>query len=176
MHTTLAKLKAAGACAPRYRHLCKALGGFSAYGRNTPLPYTRILELNGLKDCLWSLAHGDADSLLVCRLAALAFAQRAERYTDDVRVKECNKITHLYLHGEATEEELEAAWEAARDAGWDAARDAARAAWAAVGAAWGAVRDAGAAGVAEWAAVEAAERQAQVEILRTILQQCEVKT
>ena len=158
MHTTLAKLKAAGACQKRYRHLCEALGGVSAYGKDTPLPYTRILELNGVEACLWSLAHGDAESLLVCRLAALAFAQRAERYTDDVRVKDCNKITHLYLHGEATEEELDAA----REAAWAAraARGTARAAWAARAAVGAAV---GAAGEAE--------RRAQNEILRTILQQ-----
>jgi hypothetical protein len=167
MHTTLAALKAAGACTKRYPYLCKALGGVRAYGRDTPLSYTRILETNGLNDCLWALAHGDAESLLVCRLAALAFAQRAERYTDDARVKDCNRITHLYLHGEATEEELTAAWDAARAAAraaaWAAAGDAAwvsawatRAAWAAQDAAW------------------AAERQAQVEILRTMLQQWEV--
>ena len=143
MHTTLAKLKAEGACQGRYRHLCKALGGARAYGKDTPLPYARILELNGLLDCLWSLEHGDAEALHVCRLAALAFAQRAERYTDDARIKDCNRVRHLYLHGEATEEEWDAARSAAREA-WDAARDAASDAWA-------------------------VERRAQNEILRGIL-------
>jgi hypothetical protein len=170
MYTTLAELKAAGACAPSYKALCKALGGADAYGRVTPLPYIRILELNGLSDCLWALAHGDAESLLVCRLAALAFAQRVERYTDDTRVKDCNRITHLYLHGEATEEELAAAQAAAEAAAEAAARAAARAAaWAALHAAWAALHAAGEA----WVAAGAAEYQAQITILRDILTQCE---
>jgi hypothetical protein len=107
--TTLAEPKKAKACAPSYRCLCKQLGGYRKYGKSTPLAYTRILELNGLNDCLWALAHGDEAALYVCRLAALVFAQRAERYTDDERVRNCNRVTHLYLHGEATCEELSAA-------------------------------------------------------------------
>jgi hypothetical protein len=128
LHTTLARLKAAGACTERYRHLCKALGGIRQYGKGAPLPYSVILEHNGFDDTLWALAHGDDEAKWLCRLAALAFAQRVEHLVNDRRVGECNRITHLYLHGE----ESAAAWVAARDAAeaaaWDAARSAARSA------------------------------------------------
>lgn len=193
MHTSLAHLHKAGACKGRYRFLAKSLGGIRYYGKKTPLPYSKILESNELNDCLWALGNGDDDAVWICRLAALAFAMRAERYTNDVRVKELNKTNHLFLHGEeSTAAKEAAAWKATRVAG-EAARDAALTAaksaiWNAAGDAMGAAREArDAAGNAKatvrhassapasaaMAAARDAERKEQIEILRALLSQME---
>ena len=149
LHTTLAALKAAEACAPRYRHLCRKLGGLRKYGRDTPVTYLRILELNGLEDCIWALFHGRAAAILLGQMWALDCAERVQHLS--VAAQVCNGVTRLYLHGEATREEVSAAA--------DAARAAARAAWAARAASWAAARDAWAARAAAraaWAAADAA--------------------
>jgi hypothetical protein len=54
--TTLKELTDAWACPGRYRHLCEALGGATAYGRTTPIPVLTILEHNGMADAEWALA------------------------------------------------------------------------------------------------------------------------
>jgi hypothetical protein len=95
-----------------------------------------------------------------------AIASRGE--TVDPRSRRAIEVKRLWLDGQATDEELAAAWAAAWDAAWDAARfaaeaaarDAARAAaWAA---AWDAARDAAwaAARDAAWAAAWVAARDA----------------
>ena len=168
MHTSLAQLHDAGACAPRYKHLCKELGGVAQYGRKTPLPYSRILETNGLEDCLWALFHGDEKAVWVGRLACLAFAQHVEHLAKDSRVTDCNKTVHLYLHGEAAADDAAARWAAAAaDARWAAAAADARWAAAAADARW-------AAAAARWADDDDDdERKAQVEILQALLRQME---
>jgi len=61
LHTTFNRLKLAGACGQQpgsgtgYDKLAQALGGTTAYGRDRPIPMTRILESNGLSDTLWCL-------------------------------------------------------------------------------------------------------------------------
>jgi len=103
---------------------------------------------------------------------------------DEDRPRRAIKVARMFAVGEATREELAAAWDAAwaaaraaardaaRDAAWAAARAAARdAAWAAAraaarDAAWAAARD------AAWAAAWAAARAAQCGIIRKYFPKC----
>lgn len=39
----------------RYRRLAKALGGIRNYGRNTPIPLLKVLDVCGLYNAIWSL-------------------------------------------------------------------------------------------------------------------------
>jgi len=80
---------------------------------------------------------------------------------EDVRCWQAIETKRKWLRGEATDDELTAAWDAACDAAWDAACDAARdAAW---DAAWAAARAAAraAAWAAAWDAAWDAARDAQ---------------
>ena len=128
LSTTLSALKVANACQPRYRHLYGSLGGLKKYGKDTPVTYLQILELNGLEDCLWALAHGNDEALLLMRLWALDCAERVQHHSE--AAQKCNAITRLFLSGKATPEELAAAraaawaaWSAAGAAAWNASKD-----------------------------------------------------
>jgi len=79
-----------------------------------------------------------------------------QKYPEDTRPRNAIEVARRFANGEATREELTAAWAAAGDAARDAARDAA---WAAAwDAAWAAASAAAraAAGDAAWAAAGAA--------------------
>jgi len=58
--TTFAQLHAAGACKARYRHLAKALGGITKYGRTKPINLLKILEVGGWFDFEWTIIAVDA--------------------------------------------------------------------------------------------------------------------
>ena len=91
------------------------------------------------------------------RLFAADCAERVlpiyERDRDDPRPRQAIDTARRFARGEATREELSAAWAAAWAAAWDAARDAERAA------AWAAAMDA--AWDAAWAAARAAAWDAE---------------
>ena len=117
--TSLQKLKDAGACAGRYKHLREALG--KSFGMSTELPLTRILETNGLDDCLWALDHAVDGGDKVCRLFAADCAEHVQHiwlkhYPKDQRPAEAIKSARAYARGQITA----AARDAARDAAWDA--------------------------------------------------------
>ena len=123
---------------------------------------------------LWLVAELDVEYSPRLRLSACACARTALRFVPpgEDRPRLAIETAEKYARGEATDNELDAAWDAARAAARDtagaaawaaagaAARDAARdaawdAAWdAADAAAWDAARDA--AGAAAWAAAGAA--------------------
>ena len=182
--TTLKALRAANACAPGYIKLRNGLG--PKYGSKTPIPLTRILDINGMSDTLWALdkvvAGGDKILLLwACDCADHVLPIYEKHYPNDLRVRQCIITTRAFANGTATLGDLDAAWNAAWDAA-RAARAAARAAWtawAAADTAWDAARVAAwdAAQVAAWdaraaagAAGAAAEEQWQIGRLREYLE------
>ena len=174
--TTLALLHTAGACTARYRHLCAALGGATVYGKDTPIPLTRISDANGLDDALWALCavpqHETADRDRLARIFACDCAERAlpifeRERPGDTRPRAAIAVARRFAAGGATRAELAAAGAAAGAAARAAAGAAAGdAAWAAAGdtapdAAW----------AAAWAAAGAAAWDAQADIIRRYLKE-----
>lgn len=201
LHTTFKLLRENDAYAKGYRKLAESLGGVRRYGASTPIPLLRVLESNGLDDALWSLRavlpeeESDRDRiarLFACRCVRetpLTDGRKVWDLLTDGRSLAAVAVAEKYTVGEATTEELaaawEAAWEAAREAAREAAMEAARvaarvaareAAWAAaweaaMEAAWVAAR--AATWAAAWAAARAAAREsaweAQTEFFRQAL-------
>ena len=115
-----------------------------------------------------------------CRVAEQAIdGEREAGREPDPRSLAAIEMKLRWIRGEATDEELAAAWAAAGDAAWDAAGDAARAAaWDAAGdAAWAAARAAAgddaeyAVRAAAWADAEYAVRDAQNTMLTEMLEE-----
>ena len=90
------------------------------------------LDVVPASDRLWAVLREDfVDAPIMhefaCRCAEKALS-RVEK--PDPRSVEAIAVKRAWLRGEATDDELSAAWSAARSAAWDAARSAARsAAW-----------------------------------------------
>jgi len=55
--TTFKDIYEAQACTKSYRHLAKALGGITKYGRTTPITCLQILDACGLEDLDWALEN-----------------------------------------------------------------------------------------------------------------------
>lgn len=149
IYTTLNKIKAHHPCGTKknsttgLRKLLNHLGKTKC--DDEPLGFDVILESNGLDNALWC-TRSSPYFYMVLRTFALWCARQCEYLNNDIRVKSCNDVTERFLHGEATQEELNAAW-------------------AAAGAAWSAAGAAGAAGAAAWAAAMDAQK---TEFLRLI--------
>jgi hypothetical protein len=195
LSTTFSLLKQENACVSGYRKLAKFLGGFKKYGLKKEITLMTVFDSNGLDDAVWCFRAVLSEQKKNAEQIARLFACGAVRETPlqdgrkvwdlltDERSRKAVEIAENFAVGEASKEELAAAWDAARnaarDAAWAAARDAAwaaarAAAWAAArAAAWDAARDAAwdAARAAAWAAAWAAARDAQSRILRGMLQQ-----
>ena len=153
IYTTLNKIRAHGPCSDGWSKLLRHLGKIQA--DDEPLALATILDSNGLDDALWCLRAVDGHQREM-RMYAVWCARQVQHLMTDLRSLAALDVAERYANGEATGNELDAAWDAARDAArataWDAAeaaaRDAARAAawdaaWdAARDAAWGAARDA----------------------------------
>ncbi len=163
LNTTFAKAKREGACVESYRKMGDALGGITKYGKNTPIPLTKVIEVCGLQDAMWACrcTTEPSDNILIafaCLCAEHVLHFYADKYPGDKRPRQ--------------------AIDAARVCITDKSRDAAGAAGAARAAAGAAAGDAaGAAGDAAWAARAAAgaaagdaETQWQTEIFIQILE------
>jgi hypothetical protein len=103
------------------------------------------------------------------RNTPLADGRKTGDLLTDPRSLAALDVAERYAHGNATAQELDAAWAAAGAAAWDAAWAAARAAaWdAAWAAAWAAAR--AAAGAAAWAAARAAAWDAQTAEFKRVI-------
>jgi hypothetical protein len=99
------------------------------------------------EDIIWLLCRKEFMTDRDCRLFAVWCAREALKLVGnpDIRSIEACDVSERFANGEATREELAAAWDAAWAAAWAAARDA-----------WAAARDAGAAAWAAGAAARAA--------------------
>jgi len=135
--TTLNRIRAHSPCKDSWENLLKGLGKTQA--DNEPLAFATILEICGLDDALWAAR---AEPQYNWRLLAVFYGRRVQHLNSDPRVSGCLDVAERYANGQATDEELTAAWAAASDAARDAARAAAGAAWAASDAAGDAAWDA----------------------------------
>ena len=115
--TTLNRLHAANACAERYQHLLKALGGPSV-NHDAPINLLTILDSNGVDDCLWALQATEQNCDVVARLMACDFAEAVlqnfeKQYPKDQRPRAAIEAARKFARGEITAEELAAASAAA---------------------------------------------------------------
>ena len=162
--TTLNRIRAHSPCESGWKRLLAHLGKTQA--DDEPLPYSVIVESNGLDDALWC-CRVEPQYDREWRLFAVWCARQVQHLMVDKRGLHALDVAERFANGQATVEELHAARSAAWAAAgaWDAAWDAARsAAWAAAGAAaWAAAWDAAGAAArsAAWAAAWAAARSAQ---------------
>ena len=122
--TTFKDLHDNNACIDRYRHLAKALGGITKYGRTTPINLLVILEHNSLNDFFWTL--GTVKDNKIFRLMGTDFAESVlpifeKQYPDDPRIRDTIEVTRRYVRSEATIDELRVAASAAYSA-YSAAR------------------------------------------------------
>ena len=143
MKTTLNDIRANSPCSEGWTKLLKTLNKTKADDEEVSI--IQILDSNGLDDALWCLrAVKGCDREI--RLYAVWCARQVQHLMTDARSVATLDVAERFANGEATGDEIEAAW-AAWDAAW-AARDAA-----------GAAR----------AAAQAAKVAAQAEIIRQYL-------
>ena len=176
--TTFKELREWDFCKPRYRKLAKSLGGIRAYGRNTPIKLSQILDICGINDCFWALKRAtlNQDYERELRLLACDYSERAlqvfeSRYPNDHRPRQAFEAARRYARNEIGSRELADAAFAARAAAFYASvlgapRAVVKPVWAVV---WSAV----------WAASDAVswvtrtardvERTAQAQMLRDVL-------
>jgi len=155
--TTLNRIREHEPCTDGWEKLLKHLGKTQADDED--LPYSVIVESNGLEDALWC-CRAEPQYNRQWRLFAVWCARQVQHLMTDQRSLDALDVAERHAIGQATEKELSAAWVAAwvavrdiarvavRDAAWVAARVAVGdAAWAA---AWDAAR------VAAWVAARVA--------------------
>ena len=157
MKTTLNKIRAHTPCVSSWKKLLKNLG--KTKGDDEPLALTTILESNNIDDVLWCLRAVDGHQREI-RLFALECARSVQHLMKDKRSLGALNVAERFANGQATQQELDAAWAAARDAAWDGAWDAA----------WDAARDA--AWDAAWDAARAAARDAQANLFIFMCEGC----
>ena len=115
--TTLNRIRSHGPCREGWEKLLKGLGKTAA--DDELLPYSRIVEINGIDDALWC-CRAEPQHALEWRLFAVWCARRVQHLMTDPRSIAAIDVAERHANGEATDAELDAAW----DAAWDAARDA----------------------------------------------------
>lgn len=163
--TTLDRIRTHSPCEKGWEKLLKGLGKTQA--DDEPLPFAKIVEINGLDDALWC-CRVEPQYTREWRLFAVWCARRVQHLMKDQRSIDVIDVAERYASGEATDAELAAARTAAYAAAW-AARDAEwnAAAWAAWAAAWAAARAARAA--------RAAEHEAQKEEFLRLVTETEAR-
>jgi hypothetical protein len=155
--TTLNRIREHSPCAAGWQKLLAHLGKTKA--DDEPVPFTTILESNGLDDALWC-CRAEPQHASLWRHFAVDCAETVRHLMADPRSVQALDVARRYANGQATEAELSAARAAASDAA-SAAYDAASALLVTLlvpaSAAWAAAYDAAydaasAARTAAWAA------------------------
>ncbi len=140
---TLKQLRENKACVSGYNKVVSTLKGieydcnretYIRFKHDDPISLVSILESNGIEDTLWCLRVNDAEWARDSRLFAVWCARQVQHLMNDERSINALDVAEKFANGEATQDDLAAAWDAARDAAWvvawvvawDAARDAAR--------------------------------------------------
>jgi hypothetical protein len=176
--TTLNRIRAHKPCHDGWRKLLAGLGKTAA--DDEPLPFARIVEINGIDDALWC-CRAEPQHDRDWRLYAVWCARQVQHLLTDPRSIAAIDVAERHAEGTATDDELAAAEIAARSAEWSAAGNAAgnaarSAAWnaaeiaarsAAWSAEWSAARSAAwsAPWSAEWSAARAAQTKRFLEIV-----------
>ena len=126
--TTLNKIREHKPCIDGWKKLLKYLGKTEA--DDEPLPFSIILDSNGLDDALWC-CRTTQEYDRQWRLFAVWCARQVQHLMTDKRSLDALDVAERYANGQATDNELaaarDAAGAAARDAAGAVARDAARA-------------------------------------------------
>jgi len=143
--TTLNRIRAHGPCKDGWEKLLTGLGKTQA--DDEPLPYAKIVEINGIDDALWC-CRAEPQHAKEWRLFAVWRARQVQHLMPDPRSIAALDVAERHANRQASDTELAAAWDAAWDAAWGAARAAPGA--AALNAAWNA------AGATAWNAAWAA--------------------
>lgn len=153
IYTTLNKIRQHEPCEDSWRKLLTGLNKTTP--DDEPLPFARIVEINGLVDALWA-TRSAPEHHKDWRLFAVWCAREALRYTNDWRAVAAVNITERYAHGMASQAQLDTAARTAADAG---RVDATYAAYAAAAAGRSAAADAAYAAYAVYYADDASEAQ-----------------
>ena len=148
--TTLNRIREHGPCRDGWEKLLKGLGKTAA--DDEPLPFARIVEINGLDDALWC-CRAEPQHAREWRLFAVWCARQVQHLMTDPWSIAALDVAERHANGLETDDELAAACAAA----WDASAAARAACAAAIDAAWAASDAASAAAsAAAWAAACAA--------------------
>ena len=115
--TTLNRIREHRPCKEGWEKLLKHLG--KTQGDDEILPYTVILDSNGLDDALWC-CRAEPQYSREWRLFAVWCAEQVQPLMKDERSLDAIDVARKFAEGEATQEELNAAWDAVRDAAWNA--------------------------------------------------------
>jgi hypothetical protein len=110
MKTTLNLIKEKDPCPDGWTKLLKGLGKTQA--DDEPLTITKIIETNGIEDAIWALRAVDGYDREKRLFACWCCDQIAHLITDE-RSKNAVTVARKFANGEASREELAAAWDAA---------------------------------------------------------------
>ena len=105
--TTLNRIKAHNPCSNGWKKLLKNLG--KTVADDEPLPFSVILDSNGLEDALWCCRTA-LEYDRVWRLYTIWCARQIQRLMTDQRSLNALDVAERHANGQATDEELSAAW------------------------------------------------------------------
>ena len=108
--TTLNRIRAHKPCEDGWRKLLAGLG--KTEPDDEPLPFARILEINGLNDALWA-CRAAPDHARTWRLFAVWCARQVEHLMEDERSSHAIDVAERHAKGQATDIELRTAADAA---------------------------------------------------------------
>ncbi len=163
--TTLNRIRAHSPCREGWEKLLAGLGKTKA--DDDPLPFARIVEINGLDDALWC-SRAEPQHEREWRLFAVWCARQVQHLMTDARSIAALDVAERCANGQATDGELAAARAAAGAAAAAAGAAAGAAAAAATDAAWTAAGAAAAAAGAAAAAAGAAAAARKAKFLEVV--------